>query len=144
MAYPADLSLGRGVFIGVQGGVIDLIKSVTCHMLAGQPIHVAGRPSSPASTDFKVWIPCYRLLESMLVKQTREGMQVGSVSQGVWPTGHPLVPLVSGFCTLPPPVKCIPVVTLILVEFQFSLVFLEMLQFGTYVFEIKKTLKLWN
>jgi hypothetical protein len=51
--------------------------------------------------------------------------------------GHPLVPLVNGLYTLPPCVRYIPGVTLILVEFQISLLFLEMLQFGTYVPEIK-------
>jgi hypothetical protein len=35
--------------------------------------------------------------------------------------GHPLGPLVSGLCTLPPRVRYTPGVTLILVEFQFSL-----------------------
>jgi hypothetical protein len=61
------------VFIGVQGGVTDLIKSdliksVTRQVLVDRPSHVAGRPLSPASTDFKLGIPCYRLLESMPMK----------------------------------------------------------------------------
>jgi hypothetical protein len=47
--------------------------------------------------------------------------KVEPTGQGVWQTGHPLGPLVSGLCTLPRRVRCIPVVTLILVEFQFSL-----------------------
>jgi hypothetical protein len=34
-----------------------------------------------------------------------------------WPASHPLGPLVSGLCTLPPRVRYIPRVTLILVEF---------------------------
>jgi hypothetical protein len=46
------ISIGRGVFIGVQGGVTDLVKSVTCQVVAGRPSHVAGRPRGPASTDF--------------------------------------------------------------------------------------------
>jgi hypothetical protein len=28
---------GRGVFIGVQGEVIDMVKSVAHHVVAGQP-----------------------------------------------------------------------------------------------------------
>jgi hypothetical protein len=31
-----------------------LIKSVTRQVLVGWPSHVAGRPLSPASTDFKL------------------------------------------------------------------------------------------
>jgi hypothetical protein len=65
-------SIGRGVFIGVQGGVTDLIKLVTDQVLAGQPSHVAGRPLSPASTNFKLRIPYYHSLESVPMKQTRE------------------------------------------------------------------------
>jgi hypothetical protein len=67
-----------------------LIKSVTCQVLAGQPSHVVGRPPSPASTDFKLQIPCYRLLESVPMKQTRERLQSGAGwlppgSTGQWP-----------------------------------------------------------
>jgi hypothetical protein len=65
------------------------------------------------------------------------GCKVGLAGQGIWPVGHPLGPLVNDLCTLPPRVRYIPGVTLILVEFQISLYFLEMLQFGTYVPEIK-------
>jgi hypothetical protein len=54
----------------------------------------------------------------------------------VGPTSHPLGPLVCSLCTLPH-VKYTPGVALILVEFQISLQFLEMLQFSTYVPEIK-------
>jgi hypothetical protein len=60
----------------------------------------------------------------------------------VGPVGDPLGPHVSGLCTRPPHARCIPGVTLILVEFLISLSFLEMFQFGTYVSEIKYTLKL--
>jgi hypothetical protein len=55
-----------------------MTKSVTCQVLAGRPSHVAGRPRSLASTDFKLQIPCYRLLESVPVKQTRERLQSGT------------------------------------------------------------------
>jgi hypothetical protein len=71
-------SIGRGVFIGIQGGVTDLITSVTRQVLADWPSHVAGRPPSLASTDFKLWIPCYHLLESVSMKQTRERLQSGA------------------------------------------------------------------
>jgi hypothetical protein len=46
---------------------------------------------------------------------------VGLAGQGIWPVGHPLGPDVSGLCTWPPRVRCIPGVTLILVEFLISL-----------------------
>jgi hypothetical protein len=71
------------------------------------------------------------------MKKHVRGCKVGSTGLGVWPASHPLGPLASGLYTLPPRVRCIPMVTLILVEFQFSLQFLEMLQFDTYVPEIK-------
>jgi hypothetical protein len=64
------------------------------------------------------------------------GCKVGPAGQGDWLVGDPLGPLVSGLCTLPPHVRYIPGVTFILVEFQISLYFLKMLQFGTYVLEI--------
>jgi hypothetical protein len=68
----AFISTGRGVFIGVQGGVIDLVKSVTCQVVAGRPSHVVGRPWSLASTDLQLGIPLYHLLESVTMKPTRE------------------------------------------------------------------------
>jgi hypothetical protein len=39
------------VFIGVQGGVTDLVKSVTRQVVAGRPSHVADWPWSSASTN---------------------------------------------------------------------------------------------
>jgi hypothetical protein len=42
----------RGVFIGVHGGLTDLVNSVTRQVVAGRPSHVAGRPCGSASTDF--------------------------------------------------------------------------------------------
>jgi hypothetical protein len=50
-------------------------------VLAGLPSRVAGRPPSPASTDFKLWILCYCLLESVPVKQTHERLQSGANSE---------------------------------------------------------------
>jgi hypothetical protein len=46
------ISTGTGVFIGVQGGVTDLVKPVTHQVVAGRPSHKAGRPCGLASTDF--------------------------------------------------------------------------------------------
>jgi hypothetical protein len=46
------ISTGRGVFIGVQGGVTDLVKSVTHQVVADRPRHVADRLGGLASTDF--------------------------------------------------------------------------------------------
>jgi hypothetical protein len=43
------ISTSRGVFIGVQGGVIDLVKLVTRQVMAGWPSHVAGRPGDLAT-----------------------------------------------------------------------------------------------
>jgi hypothetical protein len=68
----------QGVFIGVQGGVTNLIKSVTCQVLAGWPSHVAGWPPSLASIDFQDQIPHYCLLEIVPVKPTRERLQSGA------------------------------------------------------------------
>jgi hypothetical protein len=65
------ISTNRGVFIGVQGGVTDLVKSVTRQM-------VAGRPWSSASTDLQLGIPLYRLLESVIAKPTHERLQGGA------------------------------------------------------------------
>jgi hypothetical protein len=83
--------------MGVQGGVTDLIKSVTHQVLVGQPRHMAGRPPSLASTDFKLWIPCYHLLDCVPMKQTHEMLQSGAAGQGVWSAGHSLGPLVNAF-----------------------------------------------
>jgi hypothetical protein len=47
----ALISTSRGVFIGVQGGVTDLVKSVTYQVVAGRPSHVVGWPWSFASTN---------------------------------------------------------------------------------------------
>jgi hypothetical protein len=98
-----------GVFIGVHGGVTDLVKSVTRQVVAGRPSHMADRPWSSAFTNLQFGIPLYRLLESVTPKPTHERLQGGA--------GHPLGPLVSGLCTLPPRVRYTPGVTLILVEF---------------------------
>jgi hypothetical protein len=81
-------SIGRGVFIGVQGGVTNLIMSVTCHVLAGRPSHVSSQPLSLASIDIKLWIPCYHLLESVHVKQTRERLPSGAGWPPPGPTGQ--------------------------------------------------------
>jgi hypothetical protein len=46
------ISTSRGVFIGVQGGVTDLVKSVTHQVVADRSSHVAGQPCGSACTDF--------------------------------------------------------------------------------------------
>jgi hypothetical protein len=76
------ISTGRGVFIGVQGGVTDLVKSVTHQVMVDRTSHVAGWPRDPASTNFWLRIPCYQLLESVTVKPTRERLQCGPSQPG--------------------------------------------------------------
>jgi hypothetical protein len=63
----ALISTDMGVFIGVQGGVIDLVKLLTCQV-------VVGRPWSSDSTDLQLAIPIYRLLESVTMKPTCESL----------------------------------------------------------------------
>jgi hypothetical protein len=79
----ALISTDRGVFIGVQGGVTDLVKSVTQQVVADRPSHVVGRPWSLASTDLQPGIPLYRLFEIVTMKPTHERIQVGAG----WPGG---------------------------------------------------------
>jgi hypothetical protein len=76
------ISTSRGVFIGVQGGVTDLVKLVTHQVVAGQPSHVAGQPQDPTSTDSRLWIPYYHLLERSTKKPTCERLQSGPADQG--------------------------------------------------------------
>jgi hypothetical protein len=53
------ISTGRGVFIGVQGGVTDLVKSVTHQVVVGRPSHEVSRPAglAPWSAGHVVWPP---------------------------------------------------------------------------------------
>jgi hypothetical protein len=46
------ISTGRWVFIGPQGRVTDLVKSVTHQVVVGRPSHMVDRPCGLASTDF--------------------------------------------------------------------------------------------
>jgi hypothetical protein len=73
----ALISTSRGVFIEVQGGVIDLVKSVTRQVGADRRSRVASQPWSLASTDIQLGIPLYRLLESVTMKPTHERLQGG-------------------------------------------------------------------
>jgi hypothetical protein len=85
-------SISSGVFIGIQGGVTDWIKSVTRQVLAGRPSQVARWPSSPASTNFQLQIPFCRLLESVPVKPIRERLKSGAGRPGSlagWPPSGP-------------------------------------------------------
>jgi hypothetical protein len=78
----------HGVFIGVPKAVTDLIKSVIRQVLAGRPSHVAGRPSSAASIDFKPRVPFHRLLEKITAKETHWRLQSGAGRPPTGPT-HP-------------------------------------------------------
>jgi hypothetical protein len=55
--------------------VTNLVKSVTCQVMACRPSQVAGPPWSSASTDLQLGIPLYRLLESVTLKPTYERLQ---------------------------------------------------------------------
>jgi hypothetical protein len=94
-----------------------LVKSVTCQVVTGRPSQVVRQTRGLASTDFQLRIPCYRLLESVTIKPTRERLQSAADRPGDLASWPPLGPLVSNLCTLPPHVRYIPRVTLILVEF---------------------------
>jgi hypothetical protein len=72
------ISTGSGVFIGVQGGVTDLVKSVTLQLVAGRPSHLANQPWSLASTDLQLGIPFYRLLETVTAKPTHMRLHGGA------------------------------------------------------------------
>jgi hypothetical protein len=79
---------GGGVFIGVLGAITDLIKSVTCQVLAGQPSHVVSQPWSTTSTDSKPQVPFYHLLESVTTKEAHGRLQSGVDRTGSL-AGHP-------------------------------------------------------
>jgi hypothetical protein len=82
----------RGVFIGVQIGVTDLVKSVTHQVVANWPSHVASWPWSLACTNLQLGISLYRLLESVAAKPTRERLQgVADRPGGLagWPPSGP-------------------------------------------------------
>jgi hypothetical protein len=68
-------SIGRGVFIGVPGAIIDLIKSVIHQVLAG-------RPWGMAPTDSRPRVPFHHLLESVMTKETHGGMHSGADRPG--------------------------------------------------------------
>jgi hypothetical protein len=72
--------------------VTNLIKSVIHQVLANWPSHVAGRPSSMASTDSRPWVPFHRLLESIIAKETHKWIQSGASQLGClvgWPPIRP-------------------------------------------------------
>jgi hypothetical protein len=60
----------RGLFIGVQGGVTDLVMLVTRQVVTGRPSHEAGWPWSSGFTNHQLGIPLYHLLEGVTVKPT--------------------------------------------------------------------------
>jgi hypothetical protein len=90
-----------------------------------------------ASTDSSLGFHSIASWRGSPPRKLTRGCKVGPTGQEVWLAGHPLGAHVSGLCRWPPHVWYIPEVTLIWVEFLISLQFLEMLQFGTYVPEIK-------
>jgi hypothetical protein len=49
-----------------------LVKPLTQQVVADRPSHVAEWPRGLALTDFQLWIPCYRVLESVIMKLTYE------------------------------------------------------------------------
>jgi hypothetical protein len=86
--YVDLVSTGRGVFIGVQGWVTDLVKSITCQVVAGWPSHMADRSWISASTDLQLGIRLYRLLESVIVKPTHDRLQGGADRPPPGPTSQ--------------------------------------------------------
>jgi hypothetical protein len=91
----------QGVFIGVLGAVTDFIKLIIHHV-------VAGRPSSAASTDSRPRVPFHRLLERVTTKETHGRPQCGAGQLGSLTGWPPTGPHISGLCTWPPCVRCIP------------------------------------
>jgi hypothetical protein len=79
-------SIGRELFIGVLGAIIDLIKSVICQVLAGRPSHVVGRPWGKASTDSRTQVPFHCLLESVTGNETHGRLQSGADRPSTGPT----------------------------------------------------------
>jgi hypothetical protein len=67
--------------------VTDMVKSVTCQVVVGWPSHMAARSWSSASTDLQLGILLYRLLESVTMKPTHEGLQ-GGTGQVATPWAH--------------------------------------------------------
>jgi hypothetical protein len=59
-----------------------MVKSFTHQVLVDWPIHVAGQPRGPTSTDFRLWISCYHLLESVTVKPSCDRLQSGADQPG--------------------------------------------------------------
>jgi hypothetical protein len=64
-----------------------VVKSVTRQVVAGWPSHMAGWPWSLASTDLRLGIPLYHLLQSVTAKPTRERLQ-GGIGWPATPWAH--------------------------------------------------------
>jgi hypothetical protein len=58
----------RGVFIGMNGTSTDMEKSICCQVVAGQPSHVASRPSGAGSTDSGFSSSCRRVAPKFQVE----------------------------------------------------------------------------
>jgi hypothetical protein len=107
----------RGVFIGVQRGVTDLVKSVTLQVVVGRSSNMAGWTCGSASTDLAFPFSCRHVCIKPRAKPTqnlagRPGDLAGRLPPG--PTGQWPLHTASS-CQVHPRV------TLILVEFQISL-----------------------
>jgi hypothetical protein len=65
------ISTKRGVFIGVQGGVTDLVKSITHQVVASRPSHIADRPCGPTfSTTLAFPFSCRHVCTKPRAKPT--------------------------------------------------------------------------
>jgi hypothetical protein len=100
----------QGVFIGVPRAVTDLIKPVIHQVLASRPAIERGFHRLQALDS----------IPPSLGEHHRQGNSWEAAKWGQ-SAGHPLVPHISGLCRRPSRVRCIPRVTLILVEFLISL-----------------------
>jgi hypothetical protein len=110
----------RGVFIGLWGSSTDLSGAVPHQVAADLAMWPAGWVEwLPLPSSTFLAIPF--CVETCPQSYGPNRLKTWTVVQGVGPPGHPLGPLVSDPCTLPPRVRYTPGVKLILVEFEISL-----------------------
>jgi hypothetical protein len=99
-----------------------LIKSVTHQVVVGRPSHMADRPCGLASTDFLYRLGLPLLMQTRVMEATGQtDIKPSQPDRGFGRPATPLGPLVNSLYTLPPHVRYIPEVTLILVELQIFL-----------------------
>jgi hypothetical protein len=82
------ISTNRGVFIVVQGGVTNLVKSLTHQVVVGRPSHMAGRPCGSASTAVPFPFSCRRVHEVTGQTDIKHGRSVRGFSQPATPWAH--------------------------------------------------------